>query len=222
MKLWWNRVPGVIYLVGWVATTGKPRGEKYKGKTFSPCWTYGRFRHIQWWFAENCTKQFALLCRILKFRPSTNDWHLPLTCKNSIFFRKSSPKWPLFTFLTCKIPLTFFDTFPMEFSPWRNSWFSSSTIFWCRLIHPLSTSLWRYSENPLVRAQLAKNQRSAKIGNLTDIHIAGVRISRSLSKFSRKIYRKQMSPALLIGPWRRDGKQYRHQTWGTWWMDYCA
>ena len=24
----------MIYLVGWVATTGKPRGEKYRGKTF--------------------------------------------------------------------------------------------------------------------------------------------------------------------------------------------
>ena len=28
-------VPGVIYLVGWVATTGKPRGEKHRGKLFS-------------------------------------------------------------------------------------------------------------------------------------------------------------------------------------------
>ena len=35
MKLWWNRVPGVIYLVGWVATAGKSRGEKYRGKTVS-------------------------------------------------------------------------------------------------------------------------------------------------------------------------------------------
>ena len=34
---------------------------------------------------KNCPQRFALSCRILKFRPSTNDWQLPLTCKNSIF-----------------------------------------------------------------------------------------------------------------------------------------
>ena len=131
--------------------------------------------------------------------------------------------------------------------------------------------------------KLAKTSGLQNPGHLVHIQTSVVRISRSLSKFSRKKYRKQMGHALrssytmrtkcaisdafvrdcvfaycasvaqyvyslsaehcfrlrnntisdervrdcavsthsvfrplLIGPWRLDGWQYRHQTWGTW------
>ena len=88
-RFWWNfdgigsRAWSTLW-DGWLPPenlVGKNIGEKL----FPHVKPNGRFRHIQWWFAENCTQRFALLCRILKFRPSTNDWQLPLTCKNSIF-----------------------------------------------------------------------------------------------------------------------------------------
>ena len=53
--------------------------------------------------------------------------------------------------------------------------------------------------------KLAKTSGLQNPGHLVHIQTSVVRVSRSLSKFSRKKYRKQMGHALLIGPWRLDG-----------------
>ena len=88
-RFWWNfdgigsRAWSTLW-DGWLPPENLV-GKIILGKLFSHVKPNGRFRHIQWWFAENCPQRFALSCRILMFRPSTNDWQLPLTCKNSIF-----------------------------------------------------------------------------------------------------------------------------------------